>query len=230
MRTLALLFIALAMSVPIVAAQQAWCGQQTLYFQNNVSPDIAGYEQLINYPSGGSQIDENITITNVNGWVLIDTYIIEKESFQHTNELLKGLRRYRTYHYVSSASGTTLINFTAFKRYANGTEANFYSALTDDINSLVPDEYLTSYVSQVDVPIEYGDTLGIKVYGKTTHSSPITLHWLYQGTSNVSHFESGYFVCEEEDTSNAGAAGIVFGLVGGLIGSILVYRRLGGKE
>lgn len=230
MRYLTLLFLVLVASIPVVAAQQSWCGQQTLYFQNNVSPDVAGYEQLINYPSGGLQIDENITITSASGWVLIDTYIIDKESFRYTNELLKGLRRYRTYHYVSSAVGTTTINFTAFKRYTNGTEATFYSALTDDINSLTPDEYLTSYASQVDIPIEYGDTLGIKVYGKTTHSSPITLHWLYQGTNNVSHFESGYFVCDEEDTSNAGAAGIVFGLVGGLIGSILVFRRLGGKE
>jgi hypothetical protein len=78
--------------------------------------------------------------------------------------------------------------------------------------------------------LEYGDRIVIKVYGKTTHSSPVTLHWLYQGTTNTSHVESGYFVCEESiphTSQDTGIEfiGILFGIVGGLLGGILVLRR-----
>ena len=175
--------------------RQSVCGVQTLYFQHNESTSPPGYEELINYPSGNPEVDENITIKNTDGLVLIDNYIMPEGSLSGTTALLDGLRRYRFYSYVDGASGVTTLNFTAFRRYADGTEQNFYSAQSEDINSLTVLEYDLNYVSQNVLYLNPTDRLGIRVYGMTTHSAPIKLHWVYQGASHASHFESGYFVC-----------------------------------
>lgn len=184
-----------------VTAQQSWCGSQTVYFQHNASTSPPGYEELINYPSGNPEVDESVSAISTGGSVLIDNYIIPEGSMRDVSELLQGLRRYRFYAYVDSAVGTTTLNFTAFKRFANGTEVNFYSARTDDINSLTVSEYDLNYVSQSPLKIVSTDRLGIRVHAQTTHSSPITVHWVYQGATHTSHFESGYFVCEPEPDS-----------------------------
>lgn len=230
MKTKILLLIAgLACLISLSSAQLPVCGQQTLYFQHQNTTDIPGYEELINFPSGNAEVDENISIKNTDGPVLIDTYIMPVGSVSKATLLLKGLREFTTYHYVDGASGTTRINFTAFQRFQNGTEVVFYSQLTDDINSLIPDVYTTYRVSQQDLVLNPTDRLGIKIYGQTTHSAPVKLHFVYQGTSNTSHFESGYFDCPEEslrdDDDVDSSVGIIGGLIAGLIGAILITRN-----
>ena len=175
---------------------QTWCGIQTLYFQHNLSTSPPGYEELINYPSGNTEVDESITINSAMGPVLLDSYITPEGAFQDTSELLKGLRRYRMFHYVSSASGTTVANYSVYIRDQTGKETFVYSALSDDINDLVVNEYLTSYVKQEDSFLSPTDRIVIKIYGQTTHPSNIVFHFVYQGSTHTSHVESGYFVCE----------------------------------
>lgn len=174
-----------------------WCGTQTLFFQDNSTSDIPTYGDLINYPSGSIQDDRNVSIKNTDGPVLIGTYIMPAGSLSGIISLRKGLRVFTSYHYVDSAVGTTQINFTAFQRFVNGTEVVFYSQLTDDIDSLVPAYYTTYRVSTEDLNVSADDRLGIKIYGQTTHSAPITLHFVYQGTTNTSHFVSGFFTCQQ---------------------------------
>lgn len=175
-----------------------YCGTQMLYFQHNATTTPAGYEELINYPSGGGQVDESVTITSASGPTLIDAYILPEGSLADVISLRKGLRTFTTYHYVSTAVGTTRINFTAFRRFQNGSEFEFYSASSEDIDALTVSEYVTTYVNQNDLPItEPTERLGIKMYASTTHPSPVTVHFVYQGTTNVSRFMSGFFVCEE---------------------------------
>lgn len=168
-----------------------------LYFQQNSSVDPGGYEELQNYPSGLNQEDDNVTITSAMGPVLVDTYITPIGAMAEVTTLRKGLRIFNSYDYVSSASGITQINFTAFQRFSNGTEKVFYSQLSEDINALVPTVYVTNRVSQTDLQVNPTDRLGIKVYAQTTHPSPITVHFLYMGQTNVSHFMSGYFDCTQ---------------------------------
>lgn len=203
-RLLILIAICLILS-PCLAQQQPWCGITVLYFQHNPTTTPAGYEELINYPSGNAEVDENVTILNTDGWVLIDSYITPEGALDNTQEDLAGLRRYRFYSYVSSNVGTTQLNFTPFRRFPNGTEVKFYSAESEDINSLTVDEYLLSHVSQTTLELSPGDRIVIKVYAKTTHSSPITVHWVYQGSVHTSRVESGYFVCEENQMAAAGS-------------------------
>jgi hypothetical protein len=200
---LSLLWIAAILFIPsitVTAQTQSWCGIQTLYFQHNASTSPVGYEELINYPSGNTEVDEQITVTNTGGPVLIDNYIMPEESLTTTTMLDRGLRVYRYYSYVSSATGITQLNFTAFKRFANGTEINFYTAMSGDIDGLTVSEYTFNYVSQLPVKINSTDRLGIRVTANTSHSSPIVIHWVYQGSLHTSNFESGYFECSEIPT------------------------------
>ena len=196
-RLLACIALLLSIFTPIACAQNQWCGIQTLFFQHANSPDIPTYEQLINYPSGASETDESIVLKSTSGTVLIDTYISPVGSPDSTM-LLKGLRRYRTFSYVDTASGVTRLNFTPFVRYANGTERNLYTVMSDDIDALTVQEYLTSYVSPIDLDLQPETTrLGIRISANTTHSSPVTLHWVYEGTYHYSSVESGFFECPE---------------------------------
>ena len=235
MKYLCLLLMLCSLCVPVLAQEQPWCGIQVLYFQHNESTSPPGYEELINRPSGNPQVDENITILNTNGWVLIDSYITPEYALSQTTEDLAGLRRYRYYSYVSTAVGTTQLNFTPFLRTPDGGETYFYSAISEDINSLTATEYLTSHVSQTPLIFHNAtDRIVIKVYAKTTHSSPVTVHWLYQGTSNTSHVESGYFVCEESTMAGGGGgyaanelpASPVIPMLGICAGIMLYTRRL----
>jgi hypothetical protein len=238
----AIFFVILVLALILTAsAQMDYCGVQTLYFQHQSVPDIPGYETLVNFPSGNAEVDESITIKNTDGPVLIDTYILPAGTMEHVTMLLRGLRVFTTFHYVNTATGTTVVNFTAFQRFSNGTEVNFYSQLSDDINSLVPSDYTTYRVSTQNLTITPSDRLGIKIYGQTTHSSPVVLHFVYQGQSNTSHFDSGFFVCKEPATvedidkavnSSGGSepVAIIFGIIGGLIGGILIYYRNKGDE
>ncbi len=190
-----LLLIAL-LAIPASMGQgQSWCGVQTLYFQHNASISPAGYEELINYPSGNAEVEETVSVINTGGPVLIDNYILPEHSLTNTQKLLMGLRVYTFYAYVDSAVGTTRLNFTAFRRSQDGTETNFYTAMSGDIDALSVQAYTLNYVSQVTLTLNPTDRLGIRVSANTTHSSPITVHWIYQGTAHASNFESGYFEC-----------------------------------
>ena len=196
---LQVILVCLILFCGVAAAQeQPWCGITTLYFQHNLSTSPPGYEELINRPSGGTEIDENITIKNTDGWVLIDTYITPEHALDKTQEDLAGLRRYRFYSYVSSNVGTTVLNFTPYLYRNNSLYQKFYSVETEDINSLTVTEYLQSYVSNSTLYLQPGDRIAIQVWAKTTHSSYISVHWVYQGSTHTSHVESGYFVCESE--------------------------------
>lgn len=233
----ALFLLVLIICIIPASAQIQVCGQETLYFEHNKTPDITNYEGLLNYPSGESQVEENITIKDTDGPVLIDTYIMPAGSLNEAHTLLKGLRVFNTVHYVDSAVGVTRINFTAFQRFSNGTEVVFYSQLSDDINSLSPDWYTTYRISQQDLPLNPTDRLGIKIYGQTTHSSPIKLYFIYQGSTNTSHFESGYFDCEPIITptipnlpaKEPGFSGEQIIISGGLLALFLIFIVLRGR-
>ena len=195
---LAILLVLAGLVLP-VSAIIPYCGQQRLYFEHN-SSDIVGYESLSVYPYGSNEIDESVTVNSGLGWVLIDPYITPSGSFFETTSILAGLRRFRTYAHVSGASGTTVLNFTAFIRHINGTETRIYSAESEDINALTVTEYLTSVVTTDNVALQPTDREVIKVYAKTTLPSNIVVHWVYQGSAHFSHLETGYFECLQAST------------------------------
>lgn len=194
MRLEALFILVLIFTIIPASAQLPWCEIQSIYFQHNETPDITGYETWINYPSGGTEIDENVSVKNTDGLKKIDTYISPPNE-PRAYSILKGLRTYHTYHYVSTAVGNTKIRFQPFLRKANGTEVVLYNLDTADIDDLTTTEVITNYASTTDLKMEVTDRLGVNVYAFTDHSSPVVVHFVYQGYNHTSHVDSGYFDC-----------------------------------
>jgi hypothetical protein len=202
MRTwLAITLLLILLAAPVLA-EQSWCGPQVLYFQHNLSVSPAGYEELINRPSGNQEVIETVTVRNTGGPILIDNYIAPPNTLTQTGSLLAGLRKFHTYAYVDTASGTTRLNFTKFIRFANGDEKNLYTVMSDDIDSPTPIDYETYFVAPYDFPLNATDRIGIRVTANTSHSSNVALSWVYQGTAHASWFDSGFFVCDDSTTSS----------------------------
>lgn len=196
MRFTIIVILLVLLLLPPVTAQADWCSKvNTLYFQHSASPDIPGYEELRNYPSGAAQTDENVTVLASSGLVKIDTYITPINEPSIT-AFEPGLRRYRTYHYVDKDIGITTFVFRPFLYHIDGTNTSLYELVTEDINALSTTEYLTSYVISNTVAVLPTDRIGISVYVNTTSSAAIQAHFVYEGATHHSHIESGYYSCE----------------------------------
>lgn len=231
----ATMFIIIAALV-VTPSSADYCGSNQLFFNNAKVGGLPTFEGLYDYPSGGVEVDENVTITSASGNVLIDPYISPPISTNQTVTLLSGLHEYEAYTYVNGASGTTTLNFTLYKYNLTGPGVFLYSIKTVDINDLTPTFVSTSVVLNNDVTFYPGDRLLVNVSASTTHPSSITVHWVYQGSARASLIEYVAFECPDAplqvytSTSSTGAEGIsiIFGIAGGLIGSIVILRR--GKE
>ena len=205
MKKLIFILLLLLLSPQVVMAQsQPWCGLNDLYFQHNTTTLPVGYEELINFPSGNTEITESVTVINTGGPLLIDNYITPDGSIQDADVLEPGTRMYHVFAYVSSSVGVTQLNFTAFRRFVNGSEQNFYTALSGDIDNLAVEKIDFMYVSQTPLVLNPTDRLGVRVSANTTHSSPITVYWVYQGTTHASMFASGFFNCPTSTSPTGG--------------------------
>lgn len=194
MRFAALFILVLIICIIPVTAQQPWCEINRIWFQHNESPDITGYETWINYPSGGTEIIENVSIRNIDGYKKIDTYI-SPPGEPATYSILKGLRTYHGFYFVSTNVGITKIRYEPFVKKANGTEVTLYQLDTADINSLTVSEVVTNYASTLDLDMDPTDRLGVNVYAVTDHSSNVVVNFVYQGIDHASYVDSGYFDC-----------------------------------
>ena len=162
-------------------------GGQILYFRNSASIDPITYEGLIPVPKGATEVDENVTVKS--NRVLVDSYITDI-GYPGVTEYPAGLWRFRTFHYVNSASGNTNAVFEVYNRTAGGTETLLFTAVSEDINALTVTEYLTSYVQTTAYPVALTDRIVVKVYGQTDHASNIIFHWVYEGSTHTSHIQT----------------------------------------
>jgi hypothetical protein len=231
MRFAALFLLVLIICIIPVTAQQPWCEINRIWFQHNESPDITGYETWINYPSGGPEIIENVSIRNIDGYKKIDTYI-SPPGEPAAYSILKGLRTYRGFFYVSTSVGITKVRYEPFVKKANGTEVILYQLDTADIDNLEVTEVITNYASTVDLGIDPTDRLGVNVYAVTDHSSNVVVNFVYQGIDHASYVDSGYFDCTAPITPtipNLPAATpdyLGFIVMLGIAGGILVLVRI----
>lgn len=174
---------------------QQWCGAQDLFFDHDQSSDPLGYEQLLNFPDGNPEVDENVTLRDTFGYVPIDQYITPI-GLPNINLIEYGAWRFRTYDYVSTTVGNTTLNFTVYKYdQTTALQTYLFSIESADINDLTVTEILTGYASSTNFTLLSTDRLVIKVSGKTDHSSNVFLHFVYQGFSHASHVNPAYFIC-----------------------------------
>jgi hypothetical protein len=164
-------------------------GGQILYFRHAASTDPVNYEGLIPVPAGATEVDEVTTIKDSSGKTLVDSYVTDV-GYPALIEYPAGLWRFRTFGYVNTAAGTTTFVFDVYNRTAGGTETLLFSATSDDVNALVPTEYLTSHVQTTAYPVALTDRIVVKVSVQTTHNANVDVHWVYEGTTHTSHIQT----------------------------------------
>jgi len=170
-----------------------WCGVQDLYFQD-IPSGIDGFRDLHNYASGNALVDENVTITNTDGVVFIDSYISPPGALTNV-KLLEGLRNYNIYGYVSSVAQPSYFTFNV-SRYdtSTNTEVFFYNISSVAISSVTPTLDKTYYTSQKNVSFTSTERILIRIGAYTTRNTATTIHFLNQGTTPT-YVQSGYFKC-----------------------------------
>lgn len=194
MRRIALLLLLVLLIWPSTA-QEPWCGLNTLYFQNTSSGDISGYKTIKNYPVGLNETDLHVTISSATGPVLLSRFVTPA-STPHVYSFLPGLRRYRVYHYVDKSQGVTTFLYAPHLYFADGTKKPLYEVTTGEVDATAPREYLVSYAIPETVRLNLTDRIGIDVYAQTTSATAIQAHFVFEGVTNYSHIESGYYSCE----------------------------------
>lgn len=233
-KTVTTFLIVIVLIIGVVCGS-SWCGStDTFFYANNSTTAPTTYYQLVNYPPAADQIIPNVTVKNTDGRKLIGIFITP-DGQPGVTHLSPMLWRARTYQYVSTASGTTTIEFEVWNRSISGIETGplFYNKwISDDVNSLDPSELITSYSRRNATTLFAGDRLMIKVYGQTTHSSNVIVNFVTAGNTNASYTSTGYYDCvsAEDSAMWSEASSAAFGVVGGLVTSVLILKRRRGKE
>lgn len=173
-----------------------WCGIQELFFWNGTS-DVSGYKTLNHYPELADQREVNVTISSATGSQQLGAWISTVGS-PGVSVIAPGFWRFRTFHNVSSQVGTTTLEFFIMNRSALGTETNlFYNkAITEDINSLDPTEYLLSYARRNATTLFKGDRLLLKVNASTSSVTSRTVYMWLAGNTNTSMVQASNFLCD----------------------------------
>jgi PKD repeat protein len=210
-----------------------WCGIQELFFWNETS-DVSGYKILNHYPELSDQREVNVTISSATGSQQLGAWLSPAGTPDVTT-IAPGFWRFRTFHNVSSQVGTTTLEFFIMNRSSTGVETNlFYNkAITEDINELDPTEYLLSYARRNATTMFAGDRLLLKVNASTTSVTARKVYMWLAGNTNTSMVQASNFVCCEDGSCSGGGSGIsgiewpliVYGLVGGILGALVIIRR-----
>ena len=160
-----------------------------IYYFNNTASDVAGYETIKNIPSSAAEVDEAVTINATFSPVLIDSYA-SPSNLPNTTIIPAGLWEFHTYNYMTpGVTGTVLENITVFNRTAAGVETRLFSVYVQ-ITSTTPTAYVIDYVQENSFNISSTDRLVFKIYGETDTVPDRTFHFVYQGSTHMSHIHT----------------------------------------
>lgn len=205
-----------------------WCGIQNGYFQD-IPSGVDGFRDLHNYASGNPLVDENVTITDANGVVFIDSYISPPGALTNV-KLLEGLRNYNIYGYVSSVSQPSYFTFNVSKYdTATNKEIFFYNMTSVPISSVTPTLDKTYYTSPKNVSFSATERILIRIGAYTTRNTATTIHFLNQGTTPT-YVQSGYFQCPvvsgaASNTDYGFAICALAAVIFGMLGTLVLIRR-----
>jgi len=210
-----------------------WCGIQELFFWN-ASSDVSGYKILDHYPELSEQREVNVTISAATGSQQLGAWL-SPAGTPGVTTIAPGFWRFRTFHNVSSQVGTTTLEFFIMNRSSTGVETNlFYNkAITEDINSLDPNEYLLSYARRNATTMFAGDRLLLKVNASTSSVTARKVYMWLAGNTNTSMVQASNFICCDDGSCSGSGSGIsgiewplmVYGLIGGILGALVIIRR-----
>lgn len=213
-----------------------WCYTQNVFFWNIPSADVSGYQVLENYPELNNTAYQKVSVSSATGSQYLGRWVVPLGTFTETKTIAPGLWRFRTYHNVSSQVGVSTVEFKVFNRSASGNETDLFYGLsiTKDVNELTPTEYLTSYARRNYTTFYPGDRLVIKMNASTTSVTARDVWISTAGNTQASMVETGWFVCCDDGSCACGtggsggeAVGAAFGIIGGVLGAIIIFRRRG---
>ena len=165
-------------------------GGQLLFFRHLASTDPITYEGLVPTPYGAAEVDENGTINDVSGKVLIDAYITDV-GYPAVTKIPAGLWTFNSWAFVSSPTGVTTFVLDVYTRATNGTETLLFTATTEDIDAATVTAYHTYHAYTPDLYVPPSTRLVVKVSAQTTKTgSGITYHWIYEGTVHTSNIQT----------------------------------------
>lgn len=153
-----------------------------LYYTTNPS-DIATYLQ-IDYTPQVTEIEASNSITNQE--LLFRTYLYSQPI--GVTLIDAGVWSFTFTSKVNSASGITQFKAEPFLRHIDGSETILFSAYSDEINNTVY-ETKTKEITQPPFSCLATDRLGIRMYGKTTSNSAITVSVIL-GDGRGGYFET----------------------------------------
>lgn len=181
-------------------------GPGVIYFLTNFSAGFGTYEYMSKTPDALAEIEETVVV-NANT-VLIHEYISDVT----INKTLidAGIWEFNFFGYVNTLDASFVVN--AYKRTTGGTETLLFSIETELINWLTPDLSNSTTVQQA-FACNATDSLVIKIYGKTTQTSNVTLKLVHSGTTHYSHLHTPLTLAHNDISGlQGGASGEYFHL------------------
>lgn len=225
---MALVIPAMAILPPVADPDIPVCNDVNFFFWNDSSDFGTSYNKFATYPQLQDQKLYSATVTAAGGEKSLGSFLTDP--FPNGKILAPGLTRYRVYLNTSSDVGVTTFNFIPYNVSPNGNETRMFFGVpwSVDINTQTPTEYLISYARRNYTYFLPGERLLIRVNVSTTSVVSRTGFMSVAGTSYASMGQIGYWECPDTSLSQDTGIefiGILFGIVGGLLGGILILRR-----
>jgi len=181
-------------------------GPGVIYFLTNVSAGFGTYEYMSKTPDALAEIEETVVV-NANT-ILIHEYISDVTI--NKTIIDAGIWEFNFFGYVNTLNANFVID--TYKRTSGGAETLLFSVETDIINWLTPDLSNSTTVQQA-FACNATDSLVIKIYGKTTQTSNVTLKLVHSGTTHYSHLHTPLTLAHNDIAGlQGGASGEYFHL------------------
>lgn len=145
-------------------------GSSAPLYYTTVASDIVGYSQL-SYTPQTTEVEASNTITNQE--VLFRTYLYPTAI--NTTLIDAGTWAFTFTTRVSGANGITQFKAEPFLRHADGSETVLFAQYSTELNNTTY-ATITQETTQPPFTCLATDRLGIRMYGKTTSNSAITLY------------------------------------------------------
>jgi hypothetical protein len=227
MKRLVFLVTLFLLTAPAIAVtdEYEYCGDMNLFFWNDPSSFGNDYNRLATRPQMEDAKILSVNVTAATGEQTIGSFITEP--FPNGKVMGPGLTRYRTFLNVSSAVGITQYNFIPYNVSPSGVETKIFFGVprTEDVNELVAKEYLTSYARRNFTYFLPGERLLIRVNASTSSVVARDAYFNIIGTEKASMVQVGYWECYDNDQSSYAPAALMFALIGGFIGAIVIMKR-----
>ena len=165
----------------------------TLFLHNDAA-DVGGYEQLLTYPTSGSENSDDAVCSVPDTEYLIDSYITYPETGINVPLIQGGVWYFETFWSVDDGNvGVTNGVIRVYKRTSGGAETELFSVTTQQITSTVAAMIETS-VTVSDIALDLTDRIVVKYYAKTTSVPTRTVTLYYEGTVHYSRIHTPVFV------------------------------------